>query len=732
MPSYNDYERIAHKFKAVNASRQSSDVRNIRTELIKSGEVMDDSQIIAEMRANRRINKSASGGYPNGGGGQGPSVSFASGRPRDPMFYWKENNLPYDITKVDELEKIRAFCRLLYITHPVISSAIDIFSKYPILDMEFKCKDEKLTDFYSDLFLEQLEYEDFLIDVGREYWTVGEAWPLGSFNETLGVWESDELLNPDDIKVVRSPFLKEPRFEMKLPETIRDIIINRQPKWEYEALIRAYPEMLKFTREDSMMPVSNILLKQLKFKGDSFHPRGIPILMRGFRALIQEEMLNAAQDAIAERLYTPMIVARLGASATDLGTSVPWVPTEDDLQAFEYALDAALAGDFRVLITHFATQIEPVFGKEILPDFGEDFDRLTDRELQIFGLSKTMLSGAGEGETYAADAMNRDLVSQLLTTYQRKVKKLVTDRMKVVAEAQEHYDYEERAGIKYPLMEEVLETDPETGEQTIVEQPKLLVPDIIMKTMNMQDETTEQQFKEALRESGVPISIRTRLVNVPINLQEEIEVSSDEQVELAVADAETKKKTYLALRAENLPIPPDLRALFEPKAQEVGKGNPMVDDEEEEDQPPVPMPTLGLDTPPNVALAPTPEDLEAADDAEGQDASGPPGLANADGSLPGPAAPAAEPTPTQKLPTNKWKQRPPESDEMRANMPKGKSAGFLHTASIEDIEAAYTPQEGDEEDGPPTEVIPAPWHIGMRRTRQFDPNVPLDEQLDQG
>ena len=218
MPSYNDYDRIAHKFKTATNLRRSSDMSEIRRNLVETGSVVDDSQIIAEMRANRRINKSASGGYPNGGGGQGPSVSFASGRPRDPMFYWKENNLPYDVTKVDELEKIRAFCRLLYITHPVIASAIDIFSKYPILDMEFKCKDEKLTEFYSDLFLDQLEYEDFLIDVGREYWTVGEAWPLGSFNETLGVWESDELLNPDDIEVIRSPFLKEPRFEMKLPE----------------------------------------------------------------------------------------------------------------------------------------------------------------------------------------------------------------------------------------------------------------------------------------------------------------------------------------------------------------------------------------------------------------------------------------------------------------------------------------------------------------------------------
>ena len=358
---------------------------------------------------------------------------------------------------------------------------------------------------------------------------------------------------------------------------------------------------------------------------------------------------------------------------------------------------------------------------------------LTDRELQIFGLSKTMLSGAGEGETYAADAMNRDLVSQLLTTYQRKVKKLTTNRMEVVAEAQEHYDYEERGGIKYPLMEEVLETDPETGEQTIVEQPKLLVPDILMKTMNMQDETTEQQFKEALRESGVPISIRTRLVNVPINLQEEIEVSSDEQVELAVADAETKKKTYLALRAENLPIPPDLRELFEPKAQEVGKGNPMVDEEEDEDQPPAPLPTLGLDTPPNVALAPTQDDIEAADQAEGQDDSGgPPGLANADGSLPGPAAPPPAPDPTSRLPKNKWKQRPPESDEMRANMPKGKTGSLsLHTATIEEIEAAYGDQEGDDEDGQPSEGIPGPWHIGMRRNRQFDPDVPLDDQLDQ-
>ena len=459
----------------------TSEVSKIKDRLIAEGAATDDAAIRAEMRFNRGINKNAVS-VGSSGMGQSSQMSFATGRPRDPMFYWRENNLPYDLSKDEELQKIRAFCRLLYVTHPFLSSAIDVMSKYPVLDMEFRCKDEALVEFYSDLFIDQLEYEEFLIDIGREYWTVGEAWPLGSFNELLGVWEADELINPDDVEVIRSPFLKEPRFEMALPEDIRRIIRERDPKWEYEALMKSYPELAHFTGEDDKMPVSNILLKQIAFKGDSFHPRGIPILMRGFRAIIQEEMLNAAQDAIAERLYTPLIIAKLGASASDLGTSVPWIPTMDDRASFEEALDAALAGDFRVLITHFATEVKTVFGKEAMPNFTPEFDRLNDRQLQIFGMSRTMLSGASGGQTYAADALNRDLLTQLLTTYQRKIKNFVRDRMLVVAEAQEHYDYEERGGIKYPIMEEILIVDEETGEHRIVEQPKLLVPEVQFKT----------------------------------------------------------------------------------------------------------------------------------------------------------------------------------------------------------------------------------------------------------
>ena len=629
-----------------------------------------NGELIAAMGANRRVNQRLA----SGGANAGASISLATGRPTDPLFYWKNANLPYNIWEKNELAKVRAFCRLLYILHPVIGSCVDIFSKYPLTGMEVSCpKDPKIADFYSDLFLNQLDYEDFLIDIGREYWTVGEAWPFGTFNELLGVWEDDELLQPDDIKVIRSPFLREPRFEMRLPETIRKILSERKPILEYNQLIQAYPEMATMPLGDivsdedtrAWMPVSNMLLTQLRFKGDTFHERGVPILLRAFRSVMQEEMLNAAQDAIASRLYTPLILAKLGASATDLGTQVPWIPTPGDLDNFNEALNAALAADFRVMVHHFAVSMENVFGRENVPDLSADFERITEKILQTFGLSKTMLSGGSSGETYAADALNRDLISQLLTTYQKRLKRFFKKRCEIVAEAQGHYDFEMKGGRPIPVMEEIVETDAETGEQRIIEQPKLLVPELKIQAMNMRDEDQFRLFVEGLRGTGVPISMRTRLVNVPISLEDEYEATKKEQVEQAVLAQEARKETYLALKRAGLPIAQDLKDDFEPRLPDsptAPAGDQVLD-------------TLGLTDPSaTTALAPTLDEI-AMD------------LGGGEGATDGPAGadPEVSDAVVQTLPRNRLLQvldgggaqgqsaRPPESDDQRAGMPKASS-----------------------------------------------------------
>jgi hypothetical protein len=660
---------------------------------------------IAEMRRNRAVaRKTAAAGAGSAGGGGG-SMQFATGRPRDPLFYWKQNNLPYDVGEHAELKKIRTYCRLLYMSHPLIASCIDIYSKYPLLGMELVSKDQQITDFYTDLFFseEGLNYKEFLIDIGREYWMVGEAWPFGSFNEMLGVWDDEELLNPDDVEVEHSPFLKEPRFLIRLPETLRKIIKDRSPAWEYDKLISAYPELASYANDEAMLPVSSILLRQLKFKGDTFNKRGVPILMRAMRAVMQEEMLNSAMDAIADRMSTPLILVKLGASATDLGTDVPWIPTADDLEDFNESFDMAMAGDFRVLTHHFGIEIESVFGRDQMPDFGVDFERLEDRILQTFGLSRTMLTGASSGETYAADALNRDLISQLLTTYQDLIKRHYRQRALIVAEASGHYDYDVRNGKRYVKMEEILEVDEETGEERIVEQPKLLIPDLIMKTMNVQDEESEREFLESLRAAGIPISMATRMVNLPIDLDEEIEKTRDEQIKLAVAEQETRKGQFQALRAAGLPIPQNLRDDFEPKASNIEQGASEGSR----------VPVLGIDpTAETPNLAPTTEDI-GAEQTEGVAAPGAPVIAVDPNATEGPQ-PGAD--------------VPEESNEMRESMPKAaalyRQAKRMRDVTKEHYVAPPETIERDRADGEGTEHVPSglprgsygdPKHVGLRR-----------------
>jgi hypothetical protein len=658
--------RVAYK-PGSGAAHQAAMSRQLgRTMGIGAAASEQMSADVLEARKNRRVNaRNASlgrktAGYSTGGaGGSGFSdIQFATGRPRDPLFYWRQNNLPYDFSQNEELAKVRAFCRLLYQTDPIVGSCVDIFSKFPVVGAHLECKDKRLEEFYEDHFFgdEGLNYGEFLVDIGREYYTTGEAWPFATFNEDLGVWEDEELLNPDDIKVERSPFLKEPRFFTRLPWTIRQILTTRQPAWEYAKLVQEYPELSAYTAENAFMPVSGVLMRQLRFKGDTFNLRGLPLLTRAMRSMLQQEMLNTALDAIADRLYTPLILCKLGASATDLGTSVPWIPTDDDLENFELALDAALAGDFRALIHNFAVEMEPVFGRENMPDLTPDFERIEDRILQVFGLSRTFLTGAGEGQTYAADALNKQLVEQLMTSYQRMLQRHVRQRALIVAEAQEHYDYEERNGRRFVIMEEVLETDEETGEKRITEQPRLLVPDLKCAVLNFRDEDITRQFVEALRASGMPISQRTRSRGLGLDLDDERERSQDEAVADIIAQARTRRQAFVELRNAGLPVPADLMQDFAPLAQEEGVPPAIAAEQMMVDRigtSPIPLPDL----------APTPADQEMAEQAE-EMAGGP---VNAPPEGEGDEMPP---------PGGDMGQVPPESGEQRGAMPKAARRGM--------------------------------------------------------
>lgn len=636
----------------------------------------------------------------SGMGTNGGSLDMAMSRPRDPMWYWRENNIPFDFTEPDQLKKIRDFCRLLYITHPIIAACVDIFSKMPLQGMHFECKDDQLTDFYNGLFIDQLHYDQHLVKLGRQYWILGEIFSMGSWNENLGIWDDEQLIHPDNIDIEASLFVKDNRYLMRLPESLRNILVQRTPHYDYQQLVSNYPELLQYVNEDQKMPISNYILHHMKFDSDDFSERGVSILMRCFRSIIQEEMLNAAQDAISERLYTPLIIAKLGASASDLGTDSPWVPTEDEKMNFNSALNSALMADFRIMTTHFATDIEQVFGRENMPDFTNDFDRLEDRILMSFGLSKTMLTGASAGETYAADALNRDVVTQLLTHFQKKLQAFVYERAAIVAEAQEHYDYEVRNGQRYLITEEIWEIDEETGEDRLVEKPKLLVPELKFDILNLSDKETERQFLMGLSQTpDVPVPVRTLLQAADLDYDEVIEQVSQERVDLAVAEQQTRQDIYKTLKRKGLPIDPALRKDFDPKAIVQG-GDPTMEPGSD-----TAIPGLGAQQGYPV-LNPTADDddsdQEIQQDQMDQEAVN-------DETAPEPP----------DLPQT-GDDVPPESSEQMDRMPKAGSTKPIPRLGIRKVTSQYFEAPDNTEEPNPTNWQPTgkfgkPKHIGMTK-----------------
>jgi hypothetical protein len=533
-------------------------------------EIEANTRIMRAMGEQRRV----SSRMTRTAAGSGDTFS-AIPRFYDPIEYWDLSGLPWNMADEGHRHKLHKWLRLYYSTHYLVPILIDIFTRFPLVGMDLECKDPKLKDFYEDLFLNQLDYPEFMVGLGREFWTVGEAFPLGSFDEDLGIWEREELINPEDVVIENYPLLGSKQLKIVPPEYLKKLAQTKSPAREYKQLEMNFPELIPYLRKGEHIPISSVLLKQVANKTTDWDDHGTPILLRGLRTLIHEEKLLASQDAIAERLYSPMILAKLG--IMDLGDGQgPWVPSPEELEGFRDDMDVALSSDFRLLVHHFGIEVQNVFGREQMPRLDEDFDRIERRIMQIFGVNPSLLSAGSSATPYASSALQAEFLNQILRTYQGYLIKHYKERAAVVAEAQGHYDYEKRGQTRVPIMEEVVEYD-EDGTKRIVEKHKLLIPELQFRTLDLRDEATERQFLQTLRAMGVPVPDDKLMVGVHFDFDDMIGEYNEELVHKTIAQQDAKMKTYKALHASNLPIPPDLKAEVESVLQtELGPQGSML------------------------------------------------------------------------------------------------------------------------------------------------------------
>jgi hypothetical protein len=258
-----------------------------------------------------------------------------------------------------------------------------------------------------------------------------------------------------------------------------------------------------------------------------------------------------------DRLYAPMILATLGIE--NMGDGQPWIPDQAALDELRDDIQAALAGDFKVITHNMGLQITSVFGRESVPNLSNDYDRCDAKVMQAWGIGQSLImGGTGGGGTYASSAINREVCEQLMKNAQDKAKAHLKKRMEIIAEAQEHYDYELKGGVRKPIYREVEQYNEETGEKEIVRVPKLLTPEPNFATLNLRDESTERAFITQLKQLGVPISDGFLALNVQVDFTQELEKQAEESYAKGLAQSQAMDKLQKRLDADGLPYPAEL------------------------------------------------------------------------------------------------------------------------------------------------------------------------------
>lgn len=447
--------------------------------------------------------------------------------------------------------------RNIYKTHPATKAIVDIYSRYPIQGLRLQHSNPDMERFYTELFLEDLDFENLFIDIGKCYWVDGTAFVYGNWSDDLGLWVGEDILDPLTMDVRRVPFSNEDLIYMVPQDELKDLAKGQSQ--EGMLFRQRFPEMASAISSGQDILLSNDRVTMLANKDRPSDLWGTPTMLRSWNTLRLEDRMHSAMQATADRLYAPLVMFTIGGKLPD-GTD--FIPPAAMLDTFRDNLDAALSSDFRAIVTHSGVQCQEVIRGDRMNNFKQDMDMFDERVFMAWGLTTAMLKPSNQ--TYATSALEFQLVTQMMSTYQKTLINVYNKQAAFVAEAQKHYEKNE-AGDVITELKEVWDDDANDGMGGFVvkEAPKLDYPKMVCSVINFRDEQKERDFLLALRKEGIPIANRDIAIGVDIDLDASAEMYREEQIKYKVDEARTQTGIFRTTLEQGITVPPDTKTYLQ-------------------------------------------------------------------------------------------------------------------------------------------------------------------------
>ena len=299
-------------------------------------------------------------------------------------------------------------------TDPIVSAALRIHTELPMANLQLEeCEDSGVQAHFEEM-AERINLIRTLTDGVKEYWTIGNDYFFGAWNEKDYMFDQFTLLNPDYVKVESTWLNSKPLVKLIPDEGLKKIVQTRSPDYLYKQLS---PEIVRYVLYNNEIPLhpNNVFI--LSHDKAPYEVKGKSLIKRLLKILMYEDRLQQAQFAIATRHIVPLTIVKVGDPNTG------WIPEASELDSLRDMFAAwELDPNFSIFY-HYGINVE-FYGStgKILP-VGPEFDRVYKLKFIGMGIHEQLMTGGGG--SYAQAYANLEIQRQRYLNLQLKVEQMV-------------------------------------------------------------------------------------------------------------------------------------------------------------------------------------------------------------------------------------------------------------------------------------------------------------------
>lgn len=326
--------------------------------------------------------------------------------------------------------EIVSWCDYYYQTNELIGAAIDTHATLSVSDFSISCKDKKIQQEYEDV-LEDINYRELLYEIAHEYFRLGNAFPMGNFDEDNKSWSEFVLLPMVNIELQKSILHREAKILLVVDDHLRNLSNTNDPflKSEYDLLPNDVKECIKNNLPILLAPNRVTHISNRSIAGTLW---GSPPVFRCFKTLVYDSKLFRAQESIADNQITPLKMFSL---ITQDGLPV----SDEEAESFrEELINASFDPNYFIVTSGQVKDNYVGSSGKILP-MNSEMDMIERKISSGMRVSKAILHG--EGPTYANAQVYQQTMTFYYYAFRNKLKNwLINKVFKVIAETRGYYD----------------------------------------------------------------------------------------------------------------------------------------------------------------------------------------------------------------------------------------------------------------------------------------------------